>query len=142
MKFALNLLLGFAFGAVLIGSGAFSWTAIYEMFHFASFHMYGLLFSAILTAALGVFLIRRFQVKSVSGKAIVLQAKAFRPANNLFGGLLFGLGWGISGACSAPIYILVGVKWTVGFVLLGGAIFGTVLYALNSFLVEPKKQAA
>jgi uncharacterized membrane protein YedE/YeeE len=131
LKFILTLFLGFFFGTILLSSQAFSWYRIQEMFHFQSFHMFGLLFSAIGTSALFLFLIKRSKAKSVYGNPIDVQPKKLEWKANLLGGLIFGIGWSISGACSAPVYILVGLHWKIGIVLLIGAFVGTILYGLT-----------
>jgi uncharacterized membrane protein YedE/YeeE len=131
LKFLITLLLGFFFGSILLASQAFSWYRIQEMFHFQSFHMFGLLFSAIGTAAFFLFLIKRSKAKSIYGNPIDVQPKNLEWKANLLGGLIFGIGWSISGACSAPVYILVGLHWKIGIVLLIGAFVGTILYGLT-----------
>ena len=113
MKLILTLLLGFGFGQILIFSQAFSWYRIQEMFHFESFHMFGLLFSAIGTAAISLIVIKRLGLKTVNGEEVVVKPKPIQLKANIIGGLIFGLGWSISGACSAPVYILVGMFWKV-----------------------------
>lgn len=128
MKIVLTLILGFLFGNVLIASQAYSWFRIQEMFHFDSFHMYGLLFSAIGTGALSLFLLKKFKVRSINGNDLEVKPKPTQVPANVIGGLIFGLGWSISGACSAPLYILIGMHWQIGLILLAGALVGTVLY--------------
>jgi len=128
IKAVLTLIIGFLFGSLLIASQAFSWFRIQEMFHFDSFHMYGLLFSAIGTAAIGILIIKRGKIKTIHGNVPVIQPKPIQWKANIIGGLIFGLGWGISGACSAPVYILVGLHWQIGLVLLGGALLGAFAY--------------
>jgi uncharacterized membrane protein YedE/YeeE len=128
MKIALTLVLGFLFGNILIAAQAFSWFRIQEMFHFDSFHMYGLLFSAIGTGALSLFILKKFKVRSIKGNEVEVKPKPTQISANVIGGLLFGLGWSISGACSAPLYILIGMHWQIGLVLLSGALAGTFLY--------------
>jgi len=130
-KFIITLFLGFFFGSILLSSQAFSWYRIQEMFHFQSFHMFGLLFSAIGTSAIVVFLIKRSKAKSIYGNPIEVQPKKLEWKANFIGGLIFGLGWSISGACSAPVYILVGLHWKIGLILLVGAFIGTILYGLT-----------
>lgn len=135
MKLVLTLLLGFLFGNVLIASQAFSWFRIQEMFHFDSFHMYGLLFSAIGTASLSLFILKKFKIRSVKGNELEVKPKPTQIPANVIGGLLFGLGWSISGACSAPLYILIGMHLQIGLILFAGALVGTFLYgALKSKL--------
>ena len=130
MKFVINLLLGFCFGSVLIATQAYSWFRIQEMFHFESFHMYGVLFSAIGTASLSLILIKKFKIKTITGKEFVLTPKKLEWKANIIGGLLFGIGWGLTGACSAPLYILVGMHYKIGISLFLGAMTGVLLYGL------------
>ncbi len=130
MKFVINLLLGFCFGSVLIATQAYSWFRIQEMFHFDSFHMYGVLFSAIGTASLSLILIKKFKIKTITGKEFVLTPKKLEWKANIIGGLLFGIGWGLTGACSAPLYILVGMHYKIGISLFLGAMTGVLLYGL------------
>lgn len=136
MKFIITVLLGFLFGAILIASDAFSWYRIQEMFFFKSFHMFGLLFSAIGTAAVFVFIIKKKRLKSIYGEEIVVLPKKINWKRSVIGGLIFGSGWAITGACTAPIYILVGFKWEIGLSLLIGAIFGTYIYSLIANKIE------
>lgn len=128
IKTVITITLGFAFGSVLIASQAFSWYRIQEMFHFQSFHMFGLLFSAILTGMLGLLIIRRTKAKTIWGNKPEWQPKPLQWKSLIIGGVLFGLGWGISGACSAPVYILAGMHWQSGIFLLLGALIGAFTY--------------
>jgi len=130
MKFVLTLLLGFLFGSILIATQAYSWFRIQEMFHFDSFHMYGVLFSAIATAALSLFIIKKFKIKTISGQKVVLEPKKLEWKANIIGGLLFGIGWGLTGACSAPLYVLMGMHYKIGISLFLGAMTGVVLFGL------------
>ncbi len=130
MKFIITLLLGFCFGSLLIATQAYSWFRIQEMFHFDSFHMYGVLFSAIGTASLSLIIIKKFKIKTISGKEFILTPKKLEWKANVIGGLLFGIGWGLTGACSAPLYILVGMHYKIGISLFLGAMTGVLLYAL------------
>jgi len=137
LKFIITLALGFFFGSILLASQAFSWYRIQEMFHFQSFHMLGLLSSPIATPPVCLYNLKLTQPtilcnkqKSIYGNEIHVKPKKLEWKANLFGGLIFGLGWSISGACSAPVYILVGLHWKIGLILLAGAFVGTVLFAL------------
>jgi uncharacterized membrane protein YedE/YeeE len=116
------LLYGTVFGIILIKVEAISWFRIQEMFYFDSFHMYGVLGSGILTAFLGLQLLKK--TKNISPKP-----KAFEWKANLIGGLLFGLGWGITGACSGPLFTLIGLHIWPAFIILMSAFVGTILYA-------------
>ncbi|MCR9173081.1 MAG: YeeE/YedE family protein [bacterium] len=130
MKAAIYLLLGIGFGTVLIASQAFHWNRINEMFHFESFHMYGLLGSAIATGALGVWVIKKFQLKSIRGNDAAPIKKPVQPTGNVVGGLFFGLGWGVTGACTAPLFIVAGLHWQIGLVSIAGALIGTLIFGV------------
>lgn len=130
MRTAITIFIGFLFGLILIGTEAFSWYRIQEMFHFQSFHMYGVLGSAITTGALSLYLIRKFKIKSINGNEIVIKSKPIQWRANVIGGLLFGTGWGLSGACSAPIFILAGKEWQIGGFLLLGSLIGVIVYGI------------
>jgi uncharacterized membrane protein YedE/YeeE len=91
--------------------------------------MYGLLGSAIATGALSLFIIRKFKIKSIQHNPIEVKDKPFQWKANLGGGIIFGLGWGLTGACSAPLFITLGIDWKIGILLLIGALTGIYLYA-------------
>lgn len=122
------LALGTAFGIILVKSEAVSWYRMQEMFRFQSFHMYGLFATAILTGVLGVALLKRFGSKSMDGETIAFDAKNPRPQRYVFGGLIFGLGWGLTGICPGPMAALIGGGYSVVLVVLGSAIVGTWAY--------------
>ena len=130
MKYLKFLFAGFIFGVILTKSEAVSWYRIYEMFHFQSFHMYGIIGVAIVTGVIGLQLIKAFKVKSIDKKPIVILDKERGFTRYIVGGTIFGLGWGLVGACPGPIFILLGAGfWYVIFILLG-AILGTFLYGV------------
>jgi hypothetical protein len=130
MKIIKYLLVGFVFGIVLTKSEAVSWYRIYEMFQFQSFHMYGIIMVAILTGIIGIQAIKRKNIKDIKGLAIEIQEKERGSARYLIGGVFFGLGWALVGACPGPIFILLGAGfWAVGIVLFG-ALIGTYLYGI------------
>ena len=121
--------LGVAFGVVLIKSEVVSWFRIQEMFRFQAFHMYGIIGSAILTAAIALQLIKRLGMRSLSGEPIVVPAKTLGTGTRYWlGGTIFGLGWPVIGACPGPIFALVGSGLTVMLVTLASAIAGTWAY--------------
>ena len=126
----ISLVIGIYFGIVLTESQAVSWYRIQEMFYFKSFHMYGLLGSAIATGAISLWIIKKFNIKSINNNPIEVKEKPFQWKANFGGGLIFGLGWGLTGACSAPLFITIGLDWKIGLILLIGALIGTYLYAL------------
>lgn len=129
MRFLPYLLAGLAFGFVMIKSEAASWYRIMEMFHFQSFHMYGIMMSAIVTGLAGVTLLKRYnRPRTLDGDAIVIPQKESGCYNFIFGGLIFGLGWGIIGLCPGPIFSLVGMGSIGALAALAGALHGTWLY--------------
>lgn len=130
MKNLLILIAGFLFGTILLKSEAISWYRIQEMFLFESFHMYGVLLSAIGTSAVGVFLIKKLKIKNIEGKEISFSKKPINWKNNIIGGLFFGIGWGITGACTAPIYVLIGTQLQTSILLLLGALIGAYVFGL------------
>ncbi|MDH3635875.1 MAG: DUF6691 family protein [Planctomycetota bacterium] len=131
MRYIPYLMLGIVFGFALIKSEAASWYRIMEMFHFQSFKMYGVIITAVLTAFVGVELIKRFtSIKSIEGSIITIPQKAEGKARFPLGGLIFGLGWGMIGLCPGPIFALVGAGSIGAFIVLLGALHGTWLYGL------------
>ena len=130
MKFLKFLLVGIFFGIVLVKSEAVSWYRIYEMFRFESFHMYGIIGSAVFLGVLALAIIRRSKVKDLYGEAIDLPAKDKSIARYLLGGSLFGFGWALAGACPGPMFVLFGTGvWTI-LVVIAAAVLGTFVYGL------------
>lgn len=130
MKLLKYLLVGFVFGIVLTKSEAVSWYRIYEMFHFQSFHMYGIITTAVITGLIGIQIIKRWKLKDIKGNQIDIQDKEAGNARYWIGGTFFGLGWALVGSCPGPIFILLGAGFlSVGFVLLG-ALLGTFIYGV------------
>ena len=125
------LLLGALFGIVLIKSEVVSWFRIQEMFMFDNFHMYGIIGSAVVVAALSILIIKRFNVKTIHGEPIEIAPKQWdRGVRYWLGGTFFGLGWALLGACPGPIFALIGSGTTVLVVGLAGALAGTWTYGL------------
>ncbi len=113
-------------------SEAVSWFRIQEMFHFDSFHMYGIIGSAVVVGAIGVLLLKKFGVKTIEGKELNLKPKEMQIPRLLFGGTLFGLGWAMTGACPGPLYVLVGHGIWVILLVIASAIFGAFVYGAVS----------
>ncbi|KAA6456702.1 hypothetical protein DYQ86_24905 [Acidobacteria bacterium AB60] len=123
------LVLGILFGVVLTRSEVLSWFRIQEMFHFQSFRMYGIIGSAVVTAALSLALLKRLKLKSLSGEAISVSPKTLGSGlRYLAGGTIFGLGWALTGACPGPLVALIGAGVTVMSVGLLSALLGTWVY--------------
>jgi uncharacterized protein len=125
-------LLGVFLGTIFIKSQVASWFRIQEMFRFQSFYMYGVIGSAVLVGAVGVALLKRTGARTARGEAIGFPAASERrpAANHALGGICFGLGWGLLGACPGPIYALLGSGLPVMLVALAGAIAGAWVYGL------------
>lgn len=123
-----SFLLGIAFGFVLLKGEIASWFRMQEMFRLGSLHMYGYLLSAVLTAALFIGLVRLFSRKQARRQAAAIYKKPFSKGN-VWGGLLFGIGWALGGACPGPMFALAGAGYAAAWVMLGGALAGTLLYA-------------
>lgn len=118
---------GLLFGVVFVKAEIISWYRIQEMFRLQSFHMYGVIGSAIAVGMLSIFLIKRFNIKTLKGEPIVFVEKKF-DKGKIYGGLLFGLGWAITGACPGPLYAQIGIGFTVVIVTLLSAIGGAWVY--------------
>jgi uncharacterized membrane protein YedE/YeeE len=124
------LAVGFLFGVVLTKSEAVSWYRIYEMFQFHSFHMYGIIGTAVLTGIIGLQLIKYKKIKNTKGNPIVIPIKEKGSFRYWIGGLLFGLGWALVGACPGPIFILLGAGFYSLSIVLLGAVAGTFMYGV------------
>ncbi|MBK7433718.1 MAG: YeeE/YedE family protein [Chitinophagaceae bacterium] len=121
------LLVGIAFGIVFVKAEIISWFRIQEMFRLQSFHMYGVIGSAVVVGILSVWLIRKFKVKTIYGETIEFHKKPFNKGQ-IYGGLLFGMGWAITGACPGPLFAQIGTGALVISVTLLSAIAGTWVY--------------
>jgi len=130
MKYIKFLVVGILFGIVLSKAEVISWYRIYEMFRFESFHMYGVIGSAVGVGIMMVQIIKRINLKGSDGNEISFIPKDFSIPRYLYGGILFGLGWAMVGACPGPIFILLGEGVYSMLVVLLGALLGTFLYGL------------
>ena len=129
MKNLIALVLGTLFGLILVKAEVLSWFRIQEMFAFQSFHMYGIIGSAIAVGALSVWIIRKLEAKSIEGNRIELNDKAPNYKSAFIGGSIFGLGWAMTGACPGPMYALVGSGTTVLLISIVMGILGVLAYA-------------
>ena len=130
MKFLKFLAVGIFFGIVMYKSEAASWFRIYEMFHFASFHMYGIIGSAVIIGVIGVQYIKRKDVKTAQNQEMHLTPKKPGIYRYLIGGTIFGLGWALTGACPGPMFVLAGAGFYSILVVIAGSILGTLAYGL------------
>ncbi len=123
------LLYGTLFGIILTKSEVISWFRIQEMFRLESFHMYGVIGSAILVGVISVFIIKRFDIKTIYGEKVDLHSTPFNKGQ-VIGGLCFGFGWALTGACPGPLFAQIGTGATVTIITLLSAISGTWVYGL------------
>ena len=130
MKLARFFLTGIFFGIILTKAEAVSWYRIYEMFHFQSFHMYGIIGTALFTGIVGLQIIKKYKVKDYNGLPINIIEKERGFWRYIIGGSLFGLGWALVGCCPGPIFILLGTGTYAIAVVLIGALLGTYIYGL------------
>ena len=130
MKYVTYLVIGIFFGIVMFKSEAASWFRIYEMFQFGSFHMYGIIGSALVLGVIGVQLIKRKNIKTFDGNDMSLQPKEKSITRYLVGGIIFGLGWALAGACPGPMYVLAGAGYASILIVIFGALLGTFLYGV------------
>lgn len=120
---------GILFGIILVKTEVISWFRIQEMFRLQSFHMYGVIGSAVIVGMISIWLIKKIGIKSIYGEKISLHAKPFSKGQ-IIGGLLFGFGWALTGACPGPLFALIGSGTLVIIVALFSAVAGTWVYGL------------
>lgn len=130
MKIVLSGILGVLFGLILYASEVISWNRIHEMFNFESFHMYGVIGSAIVTGLILRLIAGKIGMKDIDGKALKDVRKSNGWISLLLGGTIFGVGWALTGACPGPIYIHIGAGNYAFLVVLVSALAGTVTYGL------------
>jgi uncharacterized membrane protein YedE/YeeE len=123
------LMIGILFGIILVKSEVISWFRIQEMFRLQAFHMYGIIGSAIVVGMISIWLIKRLRLKTINGEAITIPKKEFHRGN-IYGGLIFGLGWAVTGACPGPLFAQIGSGFLIITVTLLSAIAGTWFYGL------------
>lgn len=130
MKKLIFIIVGFVFGIIMYKSEAASWFRIYEMFRFESFHMYGIIGTALAFGILFIQLIKRYKIKSFDGDPILIEDKDRSFARYMYGGIIFGLGWALAGACPGPIFVLIGAGFVPVLIVLIAAILGTFVYGV------------
>ncbi|HWB63653.1 MAG TPA: DUF6691 family protein [Chitinophagales bacterium] len=121
--------IGLFFGIVFVKAEIVSWFRIQEMFRLQAFHMYGVIGTAVVVAAISTFLIKRLKLKTIHGEEVVFRNTPFQKGN-IIGGLMFGFGWALTGACPGPMYGLVGSGFFVFLIAIASAVFGTFMYGL------------
>ncbi|WP_298882214.1 DUF6691 family protein [uncultured Polaribacter sp.] len=126
------LIIGVLFGIILSKTEVVSWYRIYEMFKFQSFHMYGIIGSAVVIGIVIMQLFKKEVIKDYLGNKIIVKDKEKGFVKTLVGGTIFGLGWALSGACPGPMYVLAGQGAIAILVVLLGAVIGAFIYGLLS----------
>lgn len=127
MKNLKYLLFGTLFGIILYKAEVISWFRIQEMFHFQSFHMYGVIGSAVATGMISILIIKKKNIKTLSGEVIEVFQKDFTKGT-VVGGIMFGIGWAFTGACPGPLFALVGAGyWSIA-IALSSAVLGVYIY--------------
>jgi uncharacterized membrane protein YedE/YeeE len=121
------LIVGILFGIVFVKAEIISWFRIQEMFRLQSFHMSGVIGSAVVVGMISIFLIKKFNIKTINGEVVEFHPKKFQKGQ-VYGGLIFGLGWAITGACPGPIFAQIGSGYVVVIATLLSAVVGTWTY--------------
>jgi uncharacterized membrane protein YedE/YeeE len=130
MKSIRFIIAGILFGIIMSKSEAISWYRIQEMFRFQSFHMYGIMGTAVILGIIAIQLIKRTGLKDAEGLSIIFRDKDKVWKRYLIGGSIFGSGWALTGACPGPIFVLIGHGYTVMLVVVIGALTGTYIYGV------------
>jgi len=123
-------MLGVLFGVIMTKSEIISWYRIFEMFRFDSFHMYGIIGSAVILGAVFIYYVKKIELKSTEGTKINFSPKAKSFPRYLIGGTIFGLGWALAGACPGPMFVLVGKGVFPMLLVIVGALLGTFMYGV------------
>lgn len=130
MRYITYLAIGVFFGIIMYKSEAASWFRIYEMFQFGSFHMYGIMGSAVILGIIGIQLIKKNNLKPFDGDEMSLHPKDKSIPRYLIGGIIFGLGWALAGVCPGPMYVMAGAGFYSILIVIAGALLGTFIYGL------------
>ena len=130
MKFLKYILAGILFGIVMSKSEAISWFRIQEMFRFQAFHMYGIIGTAVTLAALLTYTIKKYKLRDIEGNPIVFSDKEKSITRYIAGGIIFGLGWALIGACPGPLFVNLGHGYWPILVAIFGGLVGTYTYGL------------
>lgn len=130
MKSIKYIIAGILFGIIMSKSEAISWYRIQEMFRFQSFHMYGIIGTAVLLGSIIVYLIKKFKIRDYSGEPIVFRDKDKSYPRYIIGGTVFGLGWALTGACPGPMFVNLGYGYLGMLIVIFGALIGTYFYGL------------
>lgn len=128
MKYFRFLFIGILFGFIMTKGEVVSWFRMQEMFRFDGFHMYGVMGTAVIVTAIGIFLMKKFNVRSVDNTTLDFKVMSLQWKRLILGGTIFGLGWAMTGACPGPLYVLVGHGQWIVLVIIAAALLGTLTY--------------
>ncbi|HPG07875.1 MAG TPA: YeeE/YedE family protein [Saprospiraceae bacterium] len=135
MRLLSFFLVGILFGIVATKSEVISWFRIHEMFRFESFHMYGVIGSAVVFGIITMLIMKKLPVKTIDGKLVVYKVKAMQVKRFLIGGSIFGMGWGLIGACPGPMFTMLGHGFLIFGVVIVSAVVGAFVYgAIRDYL--------
>ena len=121
---------GILFGIIMAKSEAISWYRIQEMFRFQSFHMYGIIGTAVVLGVIAVYLIKKYRIRDTQGNIIAFQDKDRTWPRYIMGGTIFGLGWALTGACPGPMFVNIGYGYFAMFIVIFGSLVGTYFYGI------------
>ncbi|MDT8414491.1 MAG: DUF6691 family protein [Flavobacteriaceae bacterium] len=127
MKYLKFLIIGIGFGIILAKAEIVSWYRIIEMFRFEAFHMYGVIGSAVVLGVIVLQFIKKKNIKDFEGQTIMIDPKPKQYSRNLLGGIIFGLGWALIGACPGPLFVLAGFGYVSIFIVIAAAVMGAFL---------------
>ena len=130
MKGFKYIITGILFGLIMAKSEVISWFRIQEMFRFQSFHLFGIIGTAVILGALAVALIKKFNIRDIRGNVILFTDKVKTWPRYITGGIIFGLGWALTGACPGPMFVNVGYGYGAMLIVIFGSLVGTYLYGL------------
>lgn len=130
MKNVRIILAGIIFGIIMVKSEAVSWFRIQEMFRFQSFHMYGIICTAVVVGAILLQVVKRIGLKSLDGEAISPQLRPKLYKASLLGGIIFGIGWALTGACPGPLFVNLGAGYTVMIIPIAAAVLGAFVHGI------------
>jgi len=130
MRAVKYILIGILFGVIMTKSEAVSWYRIQEMFRFQSVFMYGIIGSAVVIGIILIGVIKEYRLKDFYGRPIKFSTKDKRWKKYLFGGIIFGMGWALTGACPGPVFVLLGQGYKVMLIVIAGALLGTLFYGI------------
>ena len=127
MKNIVYIFPGILFGFILTNSEVISWFRIRQMFLFEEAHMYFIIGSAIMVGAVSILILKKLKIQSLNKQSLNFIGKEYNKGT-IYGGLIFGIGWAITGACPGPIFAQIGAGEYVALSTLTGAVLGAYLY--------------